>query len=65
MMTAKLGLLALVAVTATGQDAETRLNRFELFTNCQPMGLLVEGLTDDAADIDLTKERLVLAGKAA
>ena len=64
MMTAKLGLLALVAVTATGQDFETSFNRFRLFNNCQPMRLAVEKLPDDAADIELTKERLVLAAES-
>ena len=64
MMTAKLGLLALVAVAATGQDFETRFNRFQLFNNCQPMRLLVEPLPDAAADIELTEERLVLAAES-
>ena len=64
MMTAKLGLLALVAVTATGQDADSARKRFELFNNCQPMRLVVEGLPDAAADIGLTKERLVLAAES-
>ena len=61
MMTVKLGLLALVAVTATGQDFDTRFNRFQLFNNCEPIKLTIEDLDDDAADIGLTKERLVLA----
>ena len=64
MMTAKLGLLALVAVTATGQDFETSFNRFRLFNNCEPMRLAVEELPDAAADIKLTKERLVLAAES-
>ena len=64
MMTGKLGLLALVMVSATGQDFETRLNRFKLFNNCKPMGLVVEELPDAAADIELTKERLVIAAES-
>ena len=63
-MTAKLGLLALVALTTTGQDIETRINRFQLFNNCKPMNLAVEDLTDAAAEIDLTRERLVLAAES-
>ena len=64
MMTAKLGLLALVMVSATGQDASTPFDRFRLFNNCQPMRLLVEDLPDGAADIGLTEERLVLAAES-
>ena len=61
MMTAKLGLLALVMVAATGQDADSVRKRFELFNNCQPMRLVIEYLNDDAKDIGLTRERLTLA----
>ena len=64
MMTAKLGLLALVMVSATGQDAPTPYDRFQLFNNCQPMRLAVEELPDAAADIKLTTERLVLAAES-
>ena len=63
-MTAQLGLLALLALTATGQDADNPRNRFELFNNCQPMRLVVEDLPDAAADIELTEERLVLAAES-
>ena len=61
MLTAKLGLLALVMVAATGQDSDSARKRFELFNNCQPMRLVVEDLDDDEAGIGLTEERLVLA----
>ena len=64
MMTAKLGLLALVMVAATGQDSDSARKRFELFNNCEPMRLLVEHLSDDAVDIGLTRERLVLAAES-
>ncbi len=66
MMTAKLGLLALVMVAATGQDLETRYDRFRLFNNCEPMRLSVADLTGDpdAADIELTTERLVVAAES-
>ena len=64
MMTARLGLLALVMVSATGQDAPTPYDRFRLFNNCQPMRLAVEELPDAAADIKLTRERLVLAAES-
>ena len=37
------------------------LKAFELFNNCQPMRLLVEGLHDDAKRIGLTEGRLVAA----
>ena len=64
MMTVKLGLLALVALTATGQDFETRFSRFRLFNNCEPTRLVVERLSDRAAEIKLTEERLMLAAES-
>ena len=64
MMTAKLGLLALVMVAATGQDSDSPLKRFQLFNNCAPMRLVVEDLSDAATEIDLTAERLVLAAES-
>ena len=64
MLTATLGLLALVAVAAPGQDSETTLNRFQLFNNCEPMRLVVEDLSDDAKEIGLTTERLVVAAES-
>ena len=64
MMTAKLGLLALVMVAATGQDADSPRKRFELFNNCEPMALLVADLSDTAADIGLTKEHLAACGES-
>ena len=39
---------------ATAQTGES----FELFNECLPIGLLVENLPDDAADIELTQERI-------
>ena len=42
-------------------DTATPLERFELFTNCRPMGLMIEGLPDEAADIGLTQDALTAA----
>ena len=64
MLTTTLGLLALVAVAAPGQDSETSFNRFQLFNNCEPMRLVVENLSDDAKAIGLTTERLVVAAES-
>ena len=64
MMTAKLGLLALVMVAATGQEADSPRKRFALFNNCEPVRLFIPDLSDDAADIGLTRERLVLAAES-
>ena len=59
-MMGNLGLLAL-ALTITPVQEVTDVDRFQLFNNCEPMGLLVEGLRDDAADIGLTEERVHVA----
>lgn len=39
----------------------TRLDRFQLWNNCQPMQLVVESLHQDAADIGLTGEAIATA----
>lgn len=55
-------LMAALAVAtpslAAAQDDTSDLDRFDLFNRCQPMGLLVEGMPNEAADINLTKERI-------
>ena len=40
------------------------LDRFELFSGCKPMQLVVEALPDDAAAIDLTRETLQVAAES-
>ena len=42
----------------TQVEVEAKRNRFELFNECVEMRLVIEHLSDDAADIDLTKERI-------
>ena len=36
---------------------------FELYTACQPMGLVVERLDDDAEDIGLTEQVVINAAE--
>ena len=52
-----LSLVAL-AFLATGAASETPspLDRFKLFSACQPMYLVVEGMAPDASEIGLTEE---------
>ena len=66
MRAARLGLLVLIAVAATvhGAAAQTAFERFQLFNDCRPMYLLVEGLNADAAAISLTEERLRTAAES-
>ena len=49
------GLLLLAAF----QDGSEGLARFQLFNECGPTNLIVEGLPPDAAAISLTRERVV------
>ena len=57
-------LLSVLHVEAPGQDARNELDRFKLFNNCEPMRLVVENLSDDAAEIGLTEERLRFAAES-
>ena len=59
-MMVSFGLLALAMATAPVQDV-TDFDRFQLFNNCEPMGLVVGIHPDGAADIDLTEERVQFA----
>ena len=57
-------VLAVVLATcwterATAQNrTSSNLERFQLFSFCLPMALIVEELSDDAAEIELTEERI-------
>lgn len=46
------------------QTSEERLAMFELYTACQPMGLVVERLDDDAEDIGLTEQVVINAAES-
>ena len=51
----------LLAGAGLAQESPTSLSdidAFKLWNECAPIELLVEGLSDDAADIDLTRERI-------
>ena len=39
----------------------TDFDRFQLWSDCRPMGLVVESLPEDAVQIGLTKERIAIA----
>ena len=43
---------------AWGEDVATKYDRFKLWNDCLPMGLLIESLPKGASDIGLTKETL-------
>ncbi len=49
--------LALVAVSASAEEVSDN-DRFQLWNECRPMDLVVEGLDQDAADIGLTVEEI-------
>ena len=58
-------VLVLAVVLATWTERATAQNltlanyeRFQLFSGCLPMALIVEGLSDGAAEIELTEERI-------
>jgi len=45
--------------SANEQDVTDRRDRFQLWNNCEPMELVVENLSDDAAKIGLTRETIL------
>ena len=62
-MMASFGLLALALTIAPVQDV-TDYDRFQLFSNCEPMNLLIFGFSDankNEEEIGLTEERVQFA----
>lgn len=56
-----------LAFLATGTASETlheSTDRFRLFSDCQPMDLVVEGLPPDASEIGLTEESIVATAES-
>ena len=54
--------LALVLAAPSGAvEKVSQADRFELWNDCLPMHLVVEGLRKDAADIGLTEEAITVA----
>lgn len=56
--------LLLSASGAAGESVEERLQRFKLFTDCRPMGLVVEDLPPDASKIGLTRAAIQAAAES-
>ena len=50
----------MLTLAATG-EAQSTVERFQLFNNCEPMYLLVEDLSADAARIGLSKQSIQVA----
>ena len=48
-----------VPVAPLARSASIELQRFELYTACQPVRLVVENLSPDASDIGLTKSDII------
>lgn len=57
-------LLAVPLPAAAQDDAANRMERFALLSDCQRMLLTVEGLSEDAADIGLTRDSLIAAAES-
>ena len=57
------GLLAAGSVAAQ-EEAVTDVDRFELWTECKPVRLLVENLGEDAAVIGLSREDITVAARS-
>ena len=53
-----------LAPTGDASQQVDGLSRFALWTGCQPMGLLVEQLPDDAANTGLTRDALQAAAES-
>ena len=53
--------LSFVAPATAEETAEERYARFQLFTNCEPIDLVVEELSSDAINVGLTRESIQAA----
>ena len=51
----------LIITTAASAGEVSDRDRFRLWNECRPMGLVVEGLPDDATDISLTEDAIEVA----
>ena len=51
-------------MAASESEVEQARQRFELFNNCEPFGLLVESLGRDAKKIGLTEESITMAAES-
>ena len=56
-----LGPWLVAAVLLTAASASEASDRFDLWNTCEPMGLFIGSLDEDAADIGLTKEAVETA----
>ena len=52
------GAVLLVSPVHAQENVESSIARFQLFNECKPMRLTVEGLPDDAGKIRLTQEQV-------
>lgn len=50
--------------TISAQDGAQTLKKFELFTQCETINLVVEGLNEDASKIGLTVRRITIAAES-
>ena len=57
-------MLTFLATGTAGETLHESIDRFKLFSDCQPMSLVVEGLSPDASEIGLTKESIVAAAES-
>ena len=57
------GLAFLFSLTTSlpADDAQRRIDRFELFNDCKPIAIVIESLSSDAKKINLTGETLMTA----
>ena len=55
--------LALTAASASASEVSDQ-DRFQLWNDCRPMGLLVEEMPDDAAAIGLTEDAITVAARS-
>ena len=55
--------LVILAFPVSPQEL-ARMNRFQLWNDCEPMDLIVERLDDDAVEIGLTEESITVASRS-
>ena len=54
----------LLTTASASADAVSDQDRFQLWNDCRPMRLVVEGMPDDAAAIGLTEDAITVAARS-
>ena len=55
---------SLLATASASTEEVSHYDRFQLWNDCRPMDLVVQSLSDDAADIGLVEDAIEIAARS-